>query len=291
MRLLLLALGAFALPVAAQSYTGTLEAGDEQLISGEYVDWYTVEAQVGQAVVVEMTSTSELDPYILLQGPAEQQAENDDAAPGDLVHSRVVHEVTQGGTFRVGATSFQPGETGTYSLEVYLDARVGTPPGPASPSRDVIALQGVGPVVIGMTPVEAEAAWGSPWASSSEEVPELVRVDAPRLQGACHYTGPAGSQMVFIVIGGQLASLSAWGPEYRTLNGIHVGSTIDEVRLAYPGQIEQEPNIYTEEPELTIVPQEGHNWSYRLVFETEAGRVTMIKAGLAQAVNLPEGCL
>lgn len=290
MRFLLLALSAVALPAAAQSYTGTLEPGDEQFEGGMYVDWYTVEAQVGQDVVVEMTSTPGFDPYLMLQGPAEQEADNDDAAPGDTVHARLVHEVTQGGTFRVGATSYRPGATGAYTLLIRLDTHADRP-GPASPSREVIALQGIGPVVIGMTPVEAEAAWGSPWVSSSVEVNEPVRVDDPRLEGECHYTGPEGSALSFIVTGGRLAALSAWGPEYRTASGIHVGSTIAEVLAAYPGQIEQEPHIYTEEPELTFVPREGHEWAYRMVFETMDGRVTMIEAGEAAAANLPEGCL
>ena len=107
-----------AAPAAAQTYTGKLDAGDDRLTSGEYVDWYTVRAAPGQTLVIEMESTSDLDPYLLLRGPDGQDYDNDDAEPGDLVHSRIEFVVLTEGAFQVGATSYEPGETGTYRVAV-----------------------------------------------------------------------------------------------------------------------------------------------------------------------------
>ncbi len=39
------------------SYTGRLESGDSTLSSGEYVDYYTFEAQAGQHIIVDLRST------------------------------------------------------------------------------------------------------------------------------------------------------------------------------------------------------------------------------------------
>ncbi|HLA62894.1 MAG TPA: PPC domain-containing protein, partial [Rhodothermales bacterium] len=101
--------------VAAQTFTGALEQGDAQLNSGEYVDWYTAEASVGDTLVIDMLSLSNLNPYLLLRGPNSQDRDNDDAATGDTRRSHIEYVVTAGGTFQVGATSYEPGEVGAYA--------------------------------------------------------------------------------------------------------------------------------------------------------------------------------
>ncbi len=105
-------------PPPLSTYPGELAAPDDTLSSGEWVDWYDVYALEGQTLTVEMTSTSELDPYVMVILPTGEQEENDDAAPGDLRHARVVVRVPVEGPFRVGATSFMPGEAGGYKLSV-----------------------------------------------------------------------------------------------------------------------------------------------------------------------------
>jgi len=277
-------------PATAQTYRGTLSGTDNQLESGEFVDWYTIVAQEGETLLIVMESTSEFDPYLLLRGPNEQNRDNDDAEAGDLVHSRIEHTVTAGGTFQVGATSYVPGETGSYALTIQVTTAGGAyVPTAPEPGRNEITLHGIGPVLLGMTPREAQAAWGSRWVSNSEEVGEAA-VDDPRLPPECHYTGPVSNEPGFLVVDGRLAVVSVWSPAYHTPSGIRVGSTIDEVFAAYPGRIMEEPNMYTDEPVLTFVPAEARNSDFRMVFITEGGRVTLIKAGLEIPVNYPEGC-
>jgi len=118
------------------NYNGALAEGDAQLNSGEFVDWYTVSAEPGQTITIDMASASNLDPYLLLRGPNGQDRDNDDATPGDTEHSRVEHVVTAGGggTFQVGATSFQPGETGAYTVAITVGAGGAAPAAPTAPS-------------------------------------------------------------------------------------------------------------------------------------------------------------
>ena len=61
--------------------TGELRAGDATLQSGEFVDSFTIEGRAGQRLVVRMTSTA-LDPYLLIRGPANFKDENDDESQG-----------------------------------------------------------------------------------------------------------------------------------------------------------------------------------------------------------------
>lgn len=103
---------------AAQTYTGELAEGDARLNSGEYVDWYIAEVSVGDTLVIDMLSLSNLNPYLLLRGPNSQDRDNDDAATGDTRRSHIEYVVTAGGTFQVGATSYEPGEVGAYTVSI-----------------------------------------------------------------------------------------------------------------------------------------------------------------------------
>ncbi|MEZ4421844.1 MAG: caspase family protein [Gemmatimonadota bacterium] len=96
--------------------TGRLEAGDETLQSGEYVDTYAVEAQAGERLVVDLRS-SELDPYLMLIPPSGETVQNDDFE-GDARRSVIAQDLTVSGTYRVAVTSYQPGETGAYTLRI-----------------------------------------------------------------------------------------------------------------------------------------------------------------------------
>jgi hypothetical protein len=102
-----------AAPAGTRTERGRLEPGDMTLNTGEYTDQYDVPCAAGR-FAVDMRSV-EFDPYLIVRLPDGQQFDNDDWE-GDLAHSRVEAAVAAAGTCRVMATSYQPGETGSYEL-------------------------------------------------------------------------------------------------------------------------------------------------------------------------------
>ncbi len=92
--------------------SGELRPGDATLASGEYVDSFTVEGRAGQHIVVRMTSTA-LDPYLLIRGPANFKQENDDESQGV---SSALLDVTlpADGRYTISATTYKAGESGAY---------------------------------------------------------------------------------------------------------------------------------------------------------------------------------
>ncbi len=98
--------------------TGRLESGDETLDDGEYIDSYTFEGRQGQRAILDLRAQG-FDPYLLLRGPNEQSQDNDDHE-GDRTRSLIVYTLEADGTYRVGVTSYQADETGSYELRIDL---------------------------------------------------------------------------------------------------------------------------------------------------------------------------
>ena len=99
-----------------RSEEGYLEDGDKTLSSGEYVDYHTFIGYAGQSMVIDMLS-SEFDPYLILFLPDKSQEDNDDwEGSGEQARLEIILPLD--GLYRVSATSFEPGETGRYSLEI-----------------------------------------------------------------------------------------------------------------------------------------------------------------------------
>ncbi|MBI5501331.1 MAG: pre-peptidase C-terminal domain-containing protein [Deltaproteobacteria bacterium] len=113
-----------------ESSRGSLAAGDDQLSTGEFIDWYPLNAQAGEEATIALTST-EFDAYLVLLSPSGEQFDNDDAGEGTH-DARIVRRIDEAGAWQIGVTSYQPGERGAYELEVATAA--GTPgpdPGPS----------------------------------------------------------------------------------------------------------------------------------------------------------------
>ncbi len=116
---------------------GALEAADETLITGEYIDAYDFQGWPGQHVAIDLTS-DEFDTYLILKDPSGGQVENDDAEGDDRVgHSSIASDLTQTGMYRVLVTSYEPGETGPYRLTI--DPSAGAPAQESS-LRDVTTI-------------------------------------------------------------------------------------------------------------------------------------------------------
>lgn len=104
-----------AAPAGPQVHTGELAAGDETLETGEYVDSYGLTVREGQTVIVDATTDGELDPYVILRAPNGEQAENDDVE-GSTTHARVEHVATEAGYYTAMVTSYESGESGSYTV-------------------------------------------------------------------------------------------------------------------------------------------------------------------------------
>jgi hypothetical protein len=107
-----------ALPGTITTFDGRLEEGDDTLTTGEYYDGYELEGEPGQRLVIDLRSLA-FDTYLILVLPSGEQIENDDAdGDDDVGHSRIDTTLTEAGTYRVYATSYESGETGPYSLTI-----------------------------------------------------------------------------------------------------------------------------------------------------------------------------
>lgn len=109
-------ISATAVPEGATVHEGELLPGTEQLSSGEFINRYPYEAQAGDAAVVTLTSSA-FDTYLLVTGPNGFQEDNDDA-PGMGTNSRLELHFPEAGTYWIGVTSYAPGETGAYRLQI-----------------------------------------------------------------------------------------------------------------------------------------------------------------------------
>jgi hypothetical protein len=96
---------------------GSLERGDRQLDSGEYSDRYSFTGRRGQRVAIT-ASSGEFDTYLILTPPSGRQQDNDDNGDGDSTDSRIETALAEDGEYQVQVTSYRPGETGAYRLEV-----------------------------------------------------------------------------------------------------------------------------------------------------------------------------
>ncbi|MGV3577572.1 caspase family protein [Brevundimonas sp.] len=94
---------------------GALQAGDEQLNSGEYVDTFTFTGRRGERIAAELTSSA-FDAYLILTTPSGEQIDNDDGEDG--TNSRLDTVLQEDGEYSVGVTSFAAGETGSYRFSV-----------------------------------------------------------------------------------------------------------------------------------------------------------------------------
>ncbi len=162
------------------------------------------------------------------------------------------------------------------------------PPAPERLSESSrLRLDGIGPVMVGMTLDEASAAAGMPLRT----VPNSDLVGT----GGCAYARPEGGPtgLSFMVLKGRIARIDVGGNSaIRTLSDIGPGSTEAEVQATYPGRISAQPNPYSGHRggrDLLYQPDEGSR-HLGLLFQTDGGRVGSFRSGLHGAVMAPEGC-
>jgi len=110
-----------------RTLSGALDASDQRLSSGEFMEVHTFDGEAGQALFVDMTSTA-FDTYLIVEGPSGQQISNDDYEQS-TGRSAVEFRMPETGRYRVIATSYTSGETGPYQIRLsQADALTADPP-------------------------------------------------------------------------------------------------------------------------------------------------------------------
>ncbi len=165
---------------AGQTMNGELAQGDTTLQSGEFIDTYNFQGQAGQRVTIDMRSTA-IDPYLILLAPSGAQEDNDDVTPEDR-NARIETTLSESGNYRIGATSYQPGEQGAYVVTL----QQGDAPqvSASNSARRVYA------VMVGI----------SDYPGSGNDLP-LTAEDARKLQQSLQRQGTLAAESVMLVDG------------------------------------------------------------------------------------------
>jgi hypothetical protein len=154
---------------------------------------------------------------------------------------------------------------------------------PALTIESRLGTNGIGPVHVGMTASEAQAA-----AGRKIIIREMFR------GGTCAdgtFRGLDGVSVMLIK--GIIERVDISNPEILTLRGAAIGDTESRIRKLYPGQIETTRHPYGRRDEdhyLTFYPKDREDRDYRLIFETYNGKVRTYRGGRLPAVEAIEGC-
>lgn len=148
-----------------------------------------------------------------------------------------------------------------------------------------LSLDGLGPVIIGMTLDQASAAAGTP-----------IRIRpgdpfGPECQNA-HVAGLP--EVGFMVINGRIERAeinNRAGQRVTTVSGVGTGDTEETVKRTYPGRIRVEGHPYVPAGHyLVYVPADPALAHLSMIFETDGQVVTRFRAGMKGAVAQIEGC-
>jgi hypothetical protein len=104
--------------VMQETHQGTLEVGDERLPEGEFFDEYSVRAESGQTIILDLRSP-DFDTYLILEGP-EGEVERNDDWEDNTMHSHIEAVAPVTGTYLVRVSTFLAEEVGEYTLQVAL---------------------------------------------------------------------------------------------------------------------------------------------------------------------------
>jgi hypothetical protein len=100
--------------------------------------------------------------------------------------------------------------------------------------------------------------------------------------------GPPGVRVM--IEEGRIARIDVDSAAVPTTTGARVGDMEQRIKSLYPGQVTVTPLKYTDGHYLTVTPASPSDSGFRIVFETEKGRVTRYRAGRRPPVEYVEGC-
>ncbi len=143
-----------------------------------------------------------------------------------------------------------------------------------------LAIDGIGPIRVGMTIQQAEASAQTRLLSPGGKLDN------------CWYVKPQGGprDISFMVIDEKIARVDVYGNSpITTVSGARIGDSEDRIKSLYAVHIT--PHEYVQSGHyLTFVPNDTSDQPYRMVFETDGKRVKLIRAGRLPEVEYVEGC-
>lgn len=149
--------------------------------------------------------------------------------------------------------------------------------------KSKLAINGIGPVDIGMTVPQASRAAGVQLVSSSSN--PNATCDSYQLQ-----QGVKG--VSFMVRNGRIARVDIDSSRITTVSGAKIGDSEARIRSLYADQLKVSRLANSETGNvLTFVPKSQRDKDLRLKFMTDGKQVTGISTGKLPEVNYIEGCL
>jgi hypothetical protein len=142
-----------------------------------------------------------------------------------------------------------------------------------------VADTGFGPITIGMTPEQANAAVGG-----ALQLPPGTTTD-------CAYATHRGvDSLLFMVEQGKIVRIEVRRHDIPSAEGARVGDSEARIQQLYPGRVRVSPHKYTDGHYLTVVPADTSTHRFRLIFETDGAVVTKYRGGALPQVEYVEGC-
>ncbi|WP_293094112.1 hypothetical protein [Moorena sp. SIO3I6] len=151
-------------------------------------------------------------------------------------------------------------------------------------TKSKIAINGIGPITVGMTVKEA---------SQAGQVKLVQEVSGGEEHGCLIYKPEGIENLWFMVTEGKITRVDTRSPQISTISGIKVGDKLDKIMSLYRNKIELEPHQYVPGGKYaTFVPTDTSDKNYRVIFETNPeGKVTSLRAGKLPEVAYVEGCV
>ncbi len=151
---------------------------------------------------------------------------------------------------------------------------------PAAPSW-TIALDGIGPVRVGMTIAEVERILGG-----------TARIDRIEPDDQCGYAYVSGvpEGISFMLSRDTVVRANVHEAGILDELGLGVGSTEADVMARRAGKIRVDPHPYTGPEGHYLIVDDPARPGFRLIYETDGQRVVTFRAGRLPEADLIEGC-
>ena len=133
---------------------------------------------------------------------------------------------------------------------------------------------------------------GVPLSQASMALGDRLKASYDTDLGPCDYVFPKslppGTSLM--VVRDTVVRVDIDSGATATAEGARIGDTVDRIRALYSGRLRQEPHKYTEGHYLIVRSNHLRDSSFRIVFETDGGKVVKYRAGQLPAAEWVEGC-